>query len=772
MKFTHLLAKSCPDPENPPFEATLEGHTLAVIRSFQALFGARDQPSRLADQWLKLFKLTRDRFPAFFLNGLTSCLIHDLGKANSGFQAMIRRKGKQQFRHEHLSAIFLFAVELKEWIAEIDNVDGRIIVSTVLGHHLKAAPRNRNFAQSLDGGRTRFSLDINLLAEVLSSMSDAVPELDKSPAALTLPEKWNLGRAGGAGTELKEQAERLLKKFDRTLKKDTELLRLLLAVRAGFILADSAGSGLVREGRKIESWLEHAFSDTELLTGERIDSDILLPRQKAIEKNAGHPFSWQDFQKEAGKLPARALLISACGSGKTLAAWRWIRSRLTENPAGRAIFLYPTRATANEGFRDYVSWAPEGILLHSSAGFDIQGMFENPDDRPGSGKFLMEERLFALAYWNRRIFSATVHQFLGFMQHSYRSVCLLPLLADSVVVVDEVHSFNTALFSALKQFLANFNVPVLCMTATLPQQRQKELAELRMTIFPDSPDDFKDLWSKTAAPRYHIRFLGNNPENVEDNVHEALAGKKKILWVVNTVDRCQELAEKLQALCYHSRFKLEDRKCRHEEVVKAFQAEAGPLLAITTQVCEMSLDLDADVLISESAPITSLIQRMGRCNRHLKCEGPGKVFIYNPMDEKPYTYEDLTGVEDFIAALNNKTVNQQVLDDLLIKFGDSSREVKRYSAFLQDRAWAESREKELAGIRESSVQAILDSDIGRYFDLRKAKQPIDGLLLPVPRNPEGLAWQDDRIGRFPHVASAIHYEKQYGFTKHPRGIIL
>ncbi len=771
MIFKHLLAKSCQDPDNPPVQATLTGHTLAVLESFRELFGAKEQPTRLAGKWLDFFNLPESCFKEFYVNTLVACLLHDLGKGSSGFQEMIRRKGKQQVRHEHLSAIFILCPEIRQWLAAHENIDERIILSAVLCHHLKAAPRNRDFACYLSGiDQPRFSVDVPLLFLTLQKIITSTGDFFVPLQPLTLPAKWNFDGNTNAGQALKEQAEKILTRFYRTIKKDIPRHRLLMAVRAGLVIADSAGSGLVREGKDIPSWLQGAFNDNELLSGAKIETDILKPRQQEIEILRRKPFVWQDFQEAAGELPARALLISGCGSGKTLAAWRWIKTRLTKNPAARAIFLYPTKATASEGFRDYVSWAPEGILLHSSSQFDLQGMFENPDERPGSGNFLVEERLFALAYWNRRIFSATVHQFLGFMQYSYRSVCLLPLLADSVVVIDEVHSFDKALFSALKQFLANFNVPVLCMTATLPRQRQKELAELGMTIFPDDRSAFADLQKKTTAPRYKVCFLGENREDVELLVTDALDNGKKILWVVNTVDRCQELAEKLNALCYHSRFKLEDRKKRHKEVVNAFQTESGPLLAVTTQVCEMSLDLDADVLVSEIAPITSMIQRMGRCNRQLKNQQPGDVYLYSPEEQLPYSDEDLTGVEAFVDAVNEKVLCQQDLETLLGKYGDNMREAERYTAFLSDRVWAKSRD--LADIKETSVQAILDTDIAQYFELRKAKEPIDGLLVPVPKYPEGLAWQNEKIGRFPFIAHESHYNEQYGFAKRQWGMII
>jgi CRISPR-associated endonuclease/helicase Cas3 len=770
--FTHLLAKSCADPENPPFAATLEGHAQAVLEVFRTLFGTSTSPSRLARQWLHFFGLQPEHLPVFQINTLSACLLHDLGKANSGFQTMIRRKGRQLVRHEHLTAVLLHCQEIRQWLSAAEGMDIDIITSAVLGHHLKAKPQGRNFAEYLVD-RSRFSLDREAVTALLRPLASTVPELPDAPAAFSLPEHWDF-HADNHGSELRGQAEKALKKFHRALGRDEKRLRLLIAVRSALIVADSAGSGLVRVGENITAWLHKAFHADELLTDRSIQEKILAPRQRQIEQTAGRPFQWQDFQEAAGNLPDRALLISSCGSGKTLAAWRWISARLEQQPRARAIFLYPTKATASEGFRDYVSWAPEGILLHSSASFDLQGMFANEDERFG-GDFLVEERLYALAYWNRRIFSATVHQFLGFLQHSYRSICLLPLLADSVVVIDEVHSFDKALFSALKQLLNMFNLPVLCMTATLPRQRQKELAELGLTIFPQAAAAFADLHEKSSALRYRVQSLGEYREDAEATVADALELGKKVLWVVNTIDRCQEIARKFRyadALCYHSRFKLEDRKKRHQSLINAFQEQPGPLLAVTTQVCEMSLDLDADVLISESAPITSMIQRMGRCNRRLKNPELGAVYFYTPEDSLPYSDEDLIGAEDFLAALDGQTVSQERLEELLEEFGDSSRETERYAAFLSDKAWAQARGKELADIKETCHQAILGEDIPRYWELRNAGKPRDGLLLPVPKYPEGLTWENERIGSFPRIASESHYDPQYGFSKPAGELIL
>ncbi len=767
--FTHLLAKSCADAEHPPVAATLAGHTQAVLNAFQSLFGKLDAPSHLARRWLQFFRLSEESFIPFCINGRYACLFHDIGKANSGMQAMLRRKGRQLIRHEHLSGILLLCSEMQQWIEAAEAADLRIIVSAAVSHHLKIAPRNQNFADYLpqtDGSRfSVLSVQLYNTLEQLVLNDEGFPKL---PDRLSIPEKWHLDASDSPALQLKARAADLLKHYSRFLKKNPEAHRLLLAVRSGLILADSAGSGLVRVTKDAESWLETAFDSEQILTSERIEKTIIQRRIGEIQSVSKQPFQWQQFQEKASELPSRTLLVSACGSGKTLAAWRWIKTQLHRRPSARAIFLYPTKATASEGFRDYVSWAPEGILLHSSSKFDLQEMFSHSNDSRDADAYLVEDRLFALAYWQRRIFSATVHQFLGFMQNIYRSVCLLPLLADSVVVIDEVHSFDKALFSALKQFLSQFAVPVLCMTATLPVARRSELLACGLRLFPEDSAAFDDLQRITCTLRYQIKLLASS-EDAEITACEARSSGQKVLWVVNTVDRCQHLAQKLDALCYHSRFKLNDRRQRHEEIIRAFQAESGPLLAVTTQVCEMSLDLDADVLISESAPITSLIQRMGRCNRRLKRQ-TGEVYFYHPEDDKPYEAEDLAASQKFMEALNGQAASQNDLELLLVQYGDNAREVERYTAFYGDTAWAQSRE--LTDIKEHTVQAVLNSDLSEFWELRRNRESTDGLLLPVPRYPAELTWLNARIGAFPLVASAAHYDARFGFTKYPMEIII
>jgi CRISPR-associated endonuclease/helicase Cas3 len=268
-------------------------------------------------------------------------------------------------------------------------------------------------------------------------------------------------------------------------------------------------------------------------------------------------------------------------------------------------------------------------------------------------------------------------------------------------------------------------------------------------------------------PRYFVEKISDE-EAAGRIATQALADGKRVLWVVNTVARCQRIAKSLGALCYHSRFRLMDRKNRHQEVVCAFQGKQCPTLALTTQVCEMSLDLDADVLISEFSPITSMIQRMGRCNRHARPgkSKTGKVFLYEPENNSPYNNDDLTGVDLFVESIDGKSVSQSFLQELLERLGPAKVEVSRYAAFLESGPWAQSREESLREENDFTIQAVLDGDLETFLHLKRSRKDTAGFVVPVPAR-FGAKTPDSRLGPYCAVVPSSHYHELYGFFNEP-----
>jgi CRISPR-associated endonuclease/helicase Cas3 len=738
---------------------TLVEHTREVVDAAEALFGTREFPTRLCRAWLRFFRLDPDADQIAF---------HDWGKANEGMQkVLVTGSGPQLFRHEHLSVLMLGYSGVDYWVRQRKDIDWDVILAAIGSHHLKFG--DREFAEEIPDEAVRVWVDHDDFRNQLVQFTIQRLGLTGSPA---FPPQRHWGFVDEPATTFNPSNLRDELKDGRLRRLNMGGdARMLNAVRAALIVADAAGSGLPRTGRRID-WIRGQFSEKPTCDVQTIGS-VIQGRIDDLTRR-GKWSKWNEFQDHCETLPDRALLLAPCGAGKTLAAWRWIAGQVTTNPVNRVLFLYPTRATATEGFKDYVSWAPEAdaTLMHGTAGYDLDGMFDAEDPRRGKKFVDMDPRLFALQHWSKRIVSATVDQFLGFMAYGYGPVCLLPLLADSVIVVDEVHSFDRSMFSALLGFLGAFKVPVLCMTATLPEPRQKQLVKAGLELANPRPADLKEI---ADAPRYRVARI--DEAEAAQRVREAVRGEKpkRVLWVVNQVSRAQATTAKLAGLgvpliCYHSRFKLNDRVDRHRETVEAIKAGKPAAVAVTTQVCEMSLDIDADLLVLEECPITSFIQRMGRCRRGRDelNKGPGEVLVYKPAEEKVYTNDHLAGLPDFLKFLIGKdVVSQTDLEAGLDQFGPKTADAPKLNSFLASGPYALGGDDSFRDIEAFNVQAVLASDVAAYLAAEKAgkKSEQPGFIVPVPKKVKPI--RDGRLPSYLFVADDRHYDPQTGFWDTP-----
>ncbi|MEM9272594.1 MAG: CRISPR-associated helicase Cas3' [Cyanobacteria bacterium P01_F01_bin.143] len=747
MKLKPLLAK----PRKYGKELTLEQHLIDTENAAIEIF-----KGRILENWCRFFRVQDAE--SFLIHLRIAALFHDVGKANQEFYTSADTNywgNKQTLRHEWLSALILHLPNVREWLKQNSlNLDLEVITAAVLSHHLKAScekwgrPRLTG-VQTLElySNHPEITNILEKIGQIANVGNDLLPKL---------PLKWN--DKDVIWQQAYQHANDAGEDFCLDIEEDEDRRSLLLAVKAGVMVADSAASGIFRveSSDAIEQWINTTLHQNPI-TPEELEDKILQPRYRDIAKKSNKTFKLKPFQQQAEKLGDRLLLLSGCGTGKTIFAYKWMQGVLARYQAGHIIFLYPTRGTATEGFKDYVSWAPEfdASLLTGTAAYELQQIRENPTDSTEEKDYTTEARLYSLGFWGKRFFSATVDQFLSFLTHNYGGICLLPVLADSVIVIDEVHSFSRGMFDKLVSFLEHFDIPVLCMTATLPTTRRTELTKRLqqkigkgLTIFPTEEDrsQLEELKKAENHPRYIVELT-----DYETAFQKAIAayqqGEKqgtRILWVVNTVDSCREVANRLsmelntEVITYHSRFRLQDRQKRHTETVNAFAYSKGKrtrAIAATTQVCEMSLDLDADILITELAPISALVQRFGRSNRHLSRGDKflAQVLVYEPEKVLPYKKEQLDKAQDFLAEITREVSQRDLAEKLEAHSPTDERFANGSSPFTSSGYWAIAEK-----FRESNnytVSAILDTDLDevqiRICNNKKAAISISIMLIKL-----------------------------------------
>lgn len=612
MQHKHLLAKSAADPNNPADGQTLLGHTEYVLQAMKVLNEFLAEP-------IQSFIDGEISFDAWRDCSLAAAWLHDLGKANNHFQAMIRNpKFRQGARHEALGIVVINDV-LAEWLKSFWEryppwLQGAVYFA-VAGHHLKFPDNQQRSGQEIIFLGSHPDLRHYLAFGTELLQLDPPPELSDRP--------YSLLALGGLG----EALNRLHRKLSQDFSVGQKLI--IAALKTTLLAADLAGSALPEQGQDLTSWL-----------AKRLQAILEAP---ALCNLVDHKLKRQPlrpFQREVQEVKANTVLLQAgCGSGKTAAAYLWA----AQHAAGRRLFFcYPTTTTASEGFSGYLQDPDfEAILIHSRAGVDYRLLDNMPAPTPSAVE-LRSLKLEALDTWPIPAVVCTAHTVLGLLQNVRRSLYAWPSLLRAVFIFDEIHSFSPRLFQHLLRFLQVFKkTPVLLMTASLlPSQLQA----LRQVC--QSRDGLVIIGGPREREESQRYLLQCSDESIAwQRAQETLLAGGKVLWIVNTVARCIALAKKAEAAGlpvqpFHSRYRYRDRLARQQTVIAGFASGQTAMLAVTTQVAEMSLDLSADLLVTELAPIPALIQRLGRLNRFADVPpGPKPALFLTPPDTKPYAPE-------------------------------------------------------------------------------------------------------------------------------------
>ncbi len=234
--------------------------------------------------------------------------------------------------------------------------------------------------------------------------------------------------------------------------------------------------------------------------------------------------------------------------------------------------------------------------------------------------------------WNSEMVITTfVQLFETLISHRNSTSRRFNKLANSVVILDEVQSLPTQYWYLLRQMIQEVSESLgtyfIFMTATQPYLVEEcvELASKERYI--------KKLDRITAFFDLEERTIDEFLDSIE------LRGDKTYLFIANTIASSKELYKKLKErlgediCCLSTSLVPYERKERIDRIKKRHYR-----VVVSTQLVEAGVDIDFDVVYRDFAPIDSLNQSAGRCNRNMAA-GKGEFRVVRLVDEegRPFT---------------------------------------------------------------------------------------------------------------------------------------
>ena len=405
---------------------------------------------------------------------------------------------------------------------------------------------------------------------------------------------------------------------------------------------------------------------------------------------SSHP---QGFSSAFGVAEARPMQLAAAdlslghivvteaetGSGKTEAAlWRFVQL-FQQGKVDSLYFALPTRTAASQLYKrvlEFVNrlWPRDApVVVRALPGYEAandQLKISLPDfkvlwpDQPADA--VAHQRWVAES--PKRFLAATIavgtidQALLGALKvrHAHMRHALL---ARSMLVVDEVHASDAYMTVLLEKLLTahlQAGGQAMLLSATLGSTartrylnigHQKKLSQPSLAdacaapypaISSRNATDFRlqqvEGGSQHKTVYWETEDAMDDPIRIATRAALAAAQGARVLVVRNTVPAAVATLQALEQLAlaqggdwlfkvngistvHHSRYSRQDRPLLDKEVEtqlgKRRQDFKGRVI-VGTQTLEQSLDIDADLLITDLCPMDVLLQRIGRLHRHAR----------------------------------------------------------------------------------------------------------------------------------------------------------
>lgn len=458
------------------------------------------------------------------------------------------------------------------------------------------------------------------------------------------------------------------------------------------------------------------------------------------------PFDANELQRvllQAAKRPGVYVVEASMGTGKTEAALAAAYTMLAEHKARGVYFALPTQATSNRIYERFARFVekidPASVprLIHGSSWLNdnvvtVEDLQPWSRQHQGADWFASSRRALLAPFG-----VGTVDQaLLGVLAVKHFFVRQFAL-AGKVVILDEVHSYDMytgTLIDLLVRRLRELQATVIILSATLTKSRRIELTGQEASMDQASITDYYPLITvcdedgvrELAVPAGEDKRVAVGMADSDVLLGKALQAAELgacVLWIRNTVQDAQDLycrfvGEKRQGGpgigLLHARYPHFQRenieRAWMDALGKGDEKRPNGCILISTQIAEQSVDIDADLLITEIAPTDMLLQRIGRLWRHDRvrpavCTGP-EVWLMKP-------------------GLDSRQLLDACEGDILAAFGKSARVYAPYVLLRTMLLWSGRNELRLP----EDIRGLIEETYRDTPDEPAAWRALKGRLI-------------------------------------------
>lgn len=645
-----------------------------------------------------------------------AAIFHDIGKLNPNFQKKLEPGAVTKYsNHAYLSAFAFLCYLEKNLQRELKSFNNQLewtaAILTAIAHHHGNIP---DFPKILKEDECQWL--INFLVEqpeipASELLSQFMPHSSFSISVQSDPSYFY------SGTQY-----RLSKSISAPLQFYQET-QFAFASLIAADKADAGGHGADKQA--IERFCEGFDEDlSNHLAGLKQDTPLNQLRTQMRGK------ALESLKECLERDPERRIfsLTAPTGSGKTLMLLSLGGEIIKQKGPFRLIYSLPFLSITEQVeeecqkiFRDFEKYVQR--IDSKSENKRLSSLMEKTDEDPSKYKDLLFEQFRSDTFDYPFIITTFVRFFETLLSNKNATLLKLPNFSRAIFFIDEIQALPPRLYgffvAILDSFCARFDSYAILSTATMPNfdLPQNSIHDLP-AFFPgySLPPELLPLKYFEDAFFNRYRVEGQSEIGLEDLANQIGKEESSALVILNTIQDSKDLFQILcgenpseevegdsslsigyysekeaPVLLLNTHFTPHDRKIKIDYCKKRL-GENRPVLLISTQLIEAGVDIDFPVVYRDIAPLPSIVQSAGRCNRNNQLPQKGRVVVF-------YLQRD----EKLRASCIYRGQDKKFLNFAKEKFHSSTHQERELLEIQQKFFKEEIREKTLFGYHQSSV---------------------------------------------------------------------